>query len=173
MTGAGRASDAAAVISLLRSLFRPGNAWRLRFDNKHSGGVLEAADRRSFKYAPPPILEIFKYGTVGRFGRLQVSETNVKRDRAKRPKCSTAIREAAALCCQKSAVFHLPCKWLIDIRCYAWLLLLIRTTTIQASFRNCNAIYRRDMFYRASSAFRQFPFCWATHFARQDSGQIF
>lgn len=122
---------------------------------------------------PPPILEIFKYGTVGRFGRLQVSETNVKRDRAKRPKCSTAIREAAALCCQKSAVFHLPCKWLIDIRCYAWLLLLIRTTTIQASFRNCNAIYRRDMFYRASSAFRQFPFCWATHFARQDSGQIF
>ena len=35
---------------------------------------------------PRPILETFKYGAVEHFGRLQVSETNVERDRAIRPK---------------------------------------------------------------------------------------
>lgn len=55
------------------------------FDNKIAGAYLKQRSVPS-SMPPRPILETFKYGAVEHFGRLQVSETNVERDRAIRPK---------------------------------------------------------------------------------------
>ena len=57
-----------------RPSFQPGlPGWlSFDFDNKYTGGgVLEAAVQAILQVRPlPPILEIFKYGAVGRFDRL-------------------------------------------------------------------------------------------------------
>jgi len=101
--GAAAPANGAAHVCA-QSPFRPGNAWRLWFDNKIAGAYLKQRSVPS-SMPPRPILETFKYGAVEHFGRLQVSETNVERDRAIRPKWSTAFAKRLPLLSKKAAFF--------------------------------------------------------------------
>lgn len=121
---------------------------------------------------PRPILETFKYGAVERFGRLQVSETNVKRDRAIRPKCSTAFAKRLPLLSKKQLLSFAAGEWLANIRCYAWLLLLVRATTIQPHLRQQRRLYPRH-FLSNERCIALRPILLIIRFARRNSGEVY
>lgn len=77
---------AVAYVSLLSRYFGQATPGGRSFDNKITGAYLKQPIGVPLSMPPRPILETFKYGAVEHFGRLQVSETNVERDRAIRPK---------------------------------------------------------------------------------------